>query len=658
MFSLPPFSEIYRSYSLNWIGAPGNRSVACRRRCITRNIALRGWESTLCFEILAIPRGHFYNVSVEIPAHYSNPSSSTVRPVYRQVWSQWHVYFSFSLRTTCLLCLQQPHYQQTVIALLFLLITGVICQQVVLDNDKDEYSVFTNPTVAIEESGPSHTDLNETVSQALNLCQVRELLNNTRHRLLFSAFDDAPRCGTKSGPHRFQAAIYDYTNARTLFVNGIPFDNSTVSTTEANTQPLPNAEELAEAGRIAGIHPYEIAHHDMPPVSTLDFPNGTSHRIVNIAIISPNASRSAHVNMNALTAFFPPNTSSTLLTCFAPQPDPNAKAQAIGSEPGTAAITISQGGTKLWTFDAIRPAASSGKQGSGIELRNVKYKGKSVLYRAHVPILNVQYGEDRGTCGPFYRDWQHDEYPFQCHKGRDIAHGFRICSSPPKSILESGSDGGDFVGVAIYIEGQEVVLKSQLGAGWYRYISEWRFHLDGTLKPRFGFGAVHEAHNNDFCVCYIHHHHVYWRLDFDIVTSGNNLVREYNNPPLFPPSNYHDKVFEILRPKDPRHRRHWEISHPRTGSTYSLVPGSNDGTSDAFGVGDLWVLKYHFDEIDDGVRFVETERAKANIDKFKDGEGVRDTDVVLWYGAHFKHDQGHAGGGNHVVGPDIIPVRW
>lgn len=70
------------------------------------------------------------------------------------------------------------------------------------------------------------------------------------------------------------------------------------------------------------------------------------------------------------------------------------------------------------------------------------------------------------------------------------------------------------------------------------------------------------------------------------------------------------------------------------------------------------MLKYHFDEIDDGVRFVETERAKANIDKFKDGEGVRDTDVVLWYGAHFKHDQGHAGGGNHVVGPDIIPVRW
>ncbi|MCJ1243957.1 hypothetical protein MMC30_001154 [Trapelia coarctata] len=549
-----------------------------------------------------------------------------------------------------------PYFQQPALAFLILSLSGVICQQVVLDNDQDDYSAFTNPTVAVEESGPSHTDLNEAVTQALGLCQVRELLSNTRHSLLFSGFDDAPRCGTKSGPHRFQVALYDYTNARTLNVNGIPFDNSTVSTTEANTQPLPNAEELAEAGRIAGIHPDEVAHEEMPPVSTLDFPNGTSHRIVNIAIISPNASRSAHVDMNALTASFPPNTSSNILSCSAPAPDPHA--QAITSEPGTAAITISQGGTKLWTFDAIRPAASTGKQGSGIELRNVRYKGKSVLYRAHVPILNVQYEGDAGSCGPYYRDWQHDEFPFQCHKGKDIAHGFRICSSPAKSILESNSDGGDFTGVAIYVDGAEVVLKSQMRAGWYRYVSEWRFHVNGTLKPRFGFGAVYQLHGSDYCVCHIHHHHVYWRLDFDIVTAGNNLVREYNNPPLFPPSNYHDKVYEILRPKDPRRRRHWEISSTRTGSTYSLVPGSNDGTSDAFGVGDLWVLKYHAGEIDDGVGFVADVTAKANIDKFKNGELVKGADVVLWYGAHFKHDQTHEGGGSHIVGPDISPVRW
>jgi hypothetical protein len=45
----------------------------------------------------------------------------------------------------------------------------------------------------------------------------------------------------------------------------------------------------------------------------------------------------------------------------------------------------------LWKFEAIRPAASSGTKISAIELRNVRYKGKTVLFQAHVPILNVEY---------------------------------------------------------------------------------------------------------------------------------------------------------------------------------------------------------------------------------------------------------------------------
>jgi hypothetical protein len=47
-----------------------------------------------------------------------------------------------------------------------------------------------------------------------------------------------------------------------------------------------------------------------------------------------------------------------------------------------------------------------------------------------------------------------------------------------------------------------------------------------------------------------------------------------------------------------------------------------------------------------------------HIDDFINGEPVRDTDVVLWYAAHFKHDQSHMGGESHVVGPDIRPLKW
>ena len=72
------------------------------------------------------------------------------------------------------------------------------------------------------------------------------------------------------------------------------------------------------------------------------------------------------------------------------------------------------------------------------------------------------------------------------------------------------------------------------------------------------------------------------------------------------------------------------------------------------------MLKYNPDEIDDGYAGVggSASDTMEHIDKFINGELVRDTDVVLWYAAHFKHDQSRAGGGLHVVGPDIIPLKW
>jgi hypothetical protein len=146
-----------------------------------------------------------------------------------------------------------------------------------------------------------------------------------------------------------------------------------------------------------------------------------------------------------------------------------------------------------------RPAASSGTNGSGIELQYINYKGKTVIRQAHVPILNVKYDED--ACGP-YRDWQYEEGMIEAD-GDDVVPGFRLCSTPAKTILDSRSDQGNFLGVAVYVDRQEVVLVSEMEAGWYRYISEWRLHANGTIKPRFGFAAV-----NNSCVCNTHHHHV------------------------------------------------------------------------------------------------------------------------------------------------------
>ena len=52
----------------------------------------------------------------------------------------------------------------------------------------------------------------------------------------------------------------------------------------------------------------------------------------------------------------------------------------------------------VWQFCWLRPADSSGVNGSGIEIRNVHYNGRLVLKRGHVPIVNVQY-DTLGSCG-------------------------------------------------------------------------------------------------------------------------------------------------------------------------------------------------------------------------------------------------------------------
>jgi len=514
--------------------------------------------------------------------------------------------------------------------------------------------------VSITEYGPSAADLNETVVLALNSCQGRELLNGTRYRVINSGFTSDPMPGygdvLKSSISLFRATVYDYTRGLTILWRGVPGDLSQIFSSISNEQPLPNAEEIAEAASIAGarLDSNEVVHSSLPPVITREFADGSSHRILNIVINSGTSSRIVEVNMNNRSVVT--RVPSGGPSCHAPKWAPIGVASDQGV-PGTVNFVISQGGRTLWTFQAVRPSSSSGLHGSGIELRNVKYNGKTVLYRAHVPILNVEYEREVSGCGRHYRDLQWAEFPFQCN-GSDISSsGFRLCSSPAKTILDTNVDGGNFRGVAVYVEGQEVVLKSVMLTGWYRYISEWRFHVNGSLRPRWGFAGVLEGNQ---CICVPHHHHVYWRFDFDIETAGNNLVREFNNPPIFS-SNYHDKLFEIRRLKDPSRQRHWEISNMKSGRTYALIPGPNDGTSSGFGVGDVWILQYHGNELDDGfpkgVIWGLPEEVKEHIDDFLTGEVVKDKDVVIWYAAHFRHVQtvGHTG---HIVGPDIHPIRW
>jgi hypothetical protein len=529
----------------------------------------------------------------------------------------------------------------------------------------------------IEPRGPDPARI-ERVSRALSEHpSVREFLGKTRNRMLSFELIE-PEAETKPArpapaPNLYRATFYDYTNNRAIVIEGGFDQPKRVKVSESGHQPLPSNQEFEEAVKILSKDPnFATAIREkqlqpapaMPPVIDLDSPQGRSERAIAIELLplKPEA-RHEIVGVNLVKQTVvrfknraPRGAVAHNPICGLPYVQ---QATANKGDAGQVWVTVSQGGTVLWKFLAVRPAASSGTRASGVELRFVDYRGKRVLYRAHVPILNVHY--DNNACGP-YRDWQWQEGMIQAN-GIDVAPGFRLCNAPATTILDTGSDAGNFLGVAIYVQGQEVVLVSELEASWYRYISEWRLHANGTIRPRFGFSA-----RTNSCVCNVHHHHPFWRFDFDIRTAGHNRVREFNDPPLIGKSNWHTKTFEIRRPRDPARKRKWRVENTATGEGYDIIPGPDDGVATAspdwpYPRGDVWILRYHGNELDDGVDCTTGGFGcvtEANLDGFVTGEPISDHDVVIWYAGHVTHDVGAEPPGEfgHICGPELKPVNW
>ena len=530
-------------------------------------------------------------------------------------------------------------------------------------------------SLKIEPFGPKSEDIEALAQWLTRHRAIQAALAKARHRLLhIDLLESEPEIkrDKPKPPERFRATFFDYTNNRTLFATGSLARHASLELSESGLQFPPGQEEFDEAVRIVADDP-EIGrairdgrilpYQPMPPLISTELPDGSIERTLAVGLLPHDGTRgheivgvkmaSREVLRFGLTARgrAPELAAAHNPICGLPYAGQPTASHVAGS----AWVTVSQGGMTVWRFLVVRPAASSGTNGSGIELRYLDYRGKRVLYRGHVPILNVKY--DGNACGP-YRDWQNQEGMIQAN-GADVAPGFRLCPAPATTILNTGSDTGNYLGVAIYVQGQEVVLVSEMQAGWYRYISEWRLHTNGTIRPRFGFSAVQSS-----CVCTVHHHHVYWRFDFDIRTAGNNRVREFNHPPISGNASWHSKNFEIRRPRNPARNRRWRVENKATGEAYDIVPGPNDGVASMspdspFPRGDVWILRYHGGEIDDGVIAVGPPY-EAGLDAWLNGESINGADVVIWYGAHFTHDVGHDRPGEfgHIVGPDLKRVRW
>ncbi|GGM60035.1 hypothetical protein GCM10010106_02200 [Thermopolyspora flexuosa] len=456
----------------------------------------------------------------------------------------------------------------------------------------------------------------------------------------------------------FRAAVFDPQANVAVELRGRldALDNAEV--VPSTLRPLPSAAELRAAAEILRADPGfpaasgVIVYRPMPPLADLELPDGTRRRRPVLGVYNPSGRpvhRFAAVDIAARKVAWDARGLHEPSDNDCEERLPRG-VDSIEDQGGHAAVrvrVVRAGGEELWNLVVVRPRDSAPQwngKGSGVELREVRYRGRLVLRQAHVPILNVLYDD-----GVSYRDWQNGETLFRAHGSDPVGNGWRLCDRPPETILEAGDDEGDFQGVALHHDGRELRIVSELEAGWYRYVSDWRLADNGVIRPRFGFAGVRNPRT-----CMRHHHHAYWRFDFDIGGAASDTVEQ-----LGADGRWTTIVRETSRRRGPDVRE-WRVRDKVSGAGYRIVPGARDGRADEFGVADAWFLRHHPDELADRVDIVGGDPAETRIriDPFVNGENIDGANLVVWYAGHFLHDENNpaAHTGGHIVGPDLIPL--
>jgi hypothetical protein len=530
--------------------------------------------------------------------------------------------------------------------------------------------------VVVTPYGVTQDAIDAARASTVSRPEVQRLLKGTKNRLLhFELLEPDAKTASRNSPTRFRATFYDYTNNREVSAEAsLEAPAAAVKLSTSNDQAAPSEEEFQAAVEVlksdqifgSALRAGELKTY--PPMPPVLYPNKSGERVertIFVGVLPTGTSGFTNeivgVNMIRETVIrykkgAPPTSRATPDACAIPNAGQSTTANGTA---GQYQFTVfDTGGAELWSFLALRPSASSGasSERSGIELRDVKYRGKSVLKRIHTPILNVNY--DSG-CGPF-RDWQYQEGMFQA-TGTDVPGtngGVRDCgTNVATTALESGDDTGNFKGIAFYQELGELILVSEMNAGWYRYIAEYRFAEDGTIRPRYGYGATDNS-----CVCLDHYHHVYWRMDFDIGSGGNSITLGSTSGRSLATE---AKMFRLTSGR----QLNLLVRNTTTGDGYMIRPNSNDGTANAYGMGDIWLLRFQGTAASPGELNDPNTDTRANIDAWLNGESIANTDIVIWYGGHFDHthdsdfsesmfNRPYMLKGDHVQGPDLIPIQW
>ena len=470
---------------------------------------------------------------------------------------------------------------------------------------------------------------------------------------------------------KFDATIYDYA-AEKAFEIVLDAEGKELERRAVPGQPHLTREEIADAGTIVreseafkealakgALQLYEA----MPPVTVDEH----GRRLINVGVMSP-PENGYIVERNEIVSVHIPT--ATIVRHAQGAPD-TARALTLACGPANTSCAYDTGSCStyqiswpaadpVWKLKVRHPSCTNSVQpdATGLEITDVYYRGRMILKRGEVPVLNVKYEND--LCGP-YRDWMDDEDCFEA-VGTDVPaanSGVRVVSAPPSTLCETFVDSGNFRGLAIYDQGNVLWLMTETQAGWYRYVMEWKLYLDGTIEPIFGFGATSNS-----CTCNEHHHHAYWRLEWavDAVSDGttdnpatgiNTIERRHPGT-----ADVYDPIpAEGTFQRDPAgyDKDHFRIKNPQTGNGYLIQPGELDGSSvgDGYAKFDVAALALNSGQIDDP-----NADTSINIAPWVNGEALGGTKrLVTWYRATYDHDDpGGTGEACELAGPRLVPL--
>lgn len=237
----------------------------------------------------------------------------------------------------------------------------------------------------------------------------------------------------------------------------------------------------------------------------------------------------------------------------------------------------------------------------GLSLHDVTYNGMSVLHKLNFPVMRVFY--DFGVCGP-YADRLGEAY-----------------LSPV-----SWADNALVVRREFTLNGRQwMELGIRAIIGNYDIYQSYYISPDGILDSHI-FSRGLQCNTN-------HTHYPYWRFDFDVDGSNNQIERETATG-IIP----YTTEFDVSANAALNHN--WRVSNPQTGASVTLQPGFTsfelpDQTTEPGG------LNYGFNLV-----FGRRYKAEEDIGWFygalsevpyNNGESIDNTDLVLWYKAYMGH---------------------